>query len=132
MRPFLGLFLHQIEKTVFRNPIQMIERRTDTGYARRRKRWGAYFIVGVCLFGVILYRLPILDIWFGLLTAILAISLFLAIVFDGFLRDRYCCPRCGKHLKTPVNMPLTEGDPIRFLCCNCDVEWDLDESFSVD
>jgi hypothetical protein len=59
----------------------------------------------------------------------LAIAFFIAwivawIFLDAGMLRGYHCPSCGQGIRTETIPERTFGDPIRFYCPKCDIEWD--------
>jgi len=46
------------------------------------------------------------------------------IILDRRMFQSYCCPSCGQSIKEPTVVARKGGDPIRFYCSSCDIEWD--------
>ena len=46
------------------------------------------------------------------------------IIFDVMLLRAYHCPSCGQKIKNATIRNRSAGDPIRYCCSNCDIEWD--------
>ena len=43
---------------------------------------------------------------------------------DSVMFSSYHCSQCGRHLPKPTIQEPRDGDPIRFHCEACDIEWD--------
>jgi hypothetical protein len=89
------------------------------------------------LIGNIVYCIPLvfafLIAWnrFGTFDALfwISIGIFVLGILLGFgwdvLRLRsYYCPTCGNRIPSPTIQRRVPGDPIRYYCDACDVEWD--------
>ncbi len=46
------------------------------------------------------------------------------IVADTMLFRAYRCPSCGKGIRNPTIKSRSAGDPIRYYCDTCQIEWD--------
>lgn len=46
------------------------------------------------------------------------------ILADVFYFKRYRCPACGATIRQPTIVSRKPGDPIRYYCRKCEVEWD--------
>lgn len=63
------------------------------------------------------------------LTFWLAVAFFLAWIAAWIFRDAvllrsYRCPSCKQRIRSPTIPDRAVGDPIRFHCPKCDIEWD--------
>jgi hypothetical protein len=71
---------------------------------------------------VIYFLWPSAPIWafslaFGV-GFVLALALFLR------LRPKFKCPQCGRELGRETMIGKQEGEPIRFVCSHCQIEWE--------
>ena len=79
---------------------------------------------GIGIAAAIAVRLlwPAAPIW--------AFSIAVAIGFITFLvlfvrtRPKFKCPQCGRELGRETMLGKEEGEPIRFVCSACGVEWE--------
>ncbi len=46
------------------------------------------------------------------------------IVLDTLLLRRYRCPRCRQTIRGPTVIDRRPGEPLRYYCGTCDIEWD--------
>ena len=59
----------------------------------------------------------------------LATAFFLAwiavwIILDAVMLRAYRCPSCGRRTEASAILDRRAGDPIRYYCSQCDIEWD--------
>ncbi len=46
------------------------------------------------------------------------------IMLEAVVLRTYSCPSCGHRIKGPTIPSREAGDPIRYYCPRCDVEWE--------
>jgi predicted RNA-binding Zn-ribbon protein involved in translation (DUF1610 family) len=99
--------------------------RRDHRFTRRYILRSAILVVPPLVAGVLVWRA-----WDRSDSAIwLAAIFFLAwivvwIISDAVMFRTYRCPSCGQRIRHPTIRSRGAGDPIRYYCSKCDIEWD--------
>jgi hypothetical protein len=100
-------------------------RKTDRRFRNRYALRNALLLVPPLLALVLIWsgsgRLD-LAFWAAVVFFVAWIAVW--IVLDARLLRAYVCPSCGRRIPDPTIPNRSAGDPIRYRCSACDVEWD--------
>lgn len=85
--------------------------------------WGAVGGgAGIGLAALIYFLWPGAPIWaFG---SALGVGFILFLVLFVRNRPTFKCPQCGRELGRETMLGKEEGEPIRFVCPDCQIEWE--------
>jgi hypothetical protein len=78
--------------------------------------------VGIGLAALIYFLWPNPPIWAFSLALGVGFILFLVLFFR--MRPKFKCPQCGRELGREAMLGKEEGEPIRFVCSACQIEWE--------
>jgi hypothetical protein len=78
--------------------------------------------VGIGLAALIYFLWPNPPIWAFSMAFGAGFILFLVLLFR--MRPKFKCPQCGRELGREDMLGKVEGEPIRFVCSDCQIEWE--------
>lgn len=78
--------------------------------------------IGFGLVALIYFLWPNSPFWIFSVAIGTGFVLFLVLFFR--LRPKFRCPQCGQELDRETMLGKKEGEPIRFVCSTCQIEWE--------
>jgi hypothetical protein len=78
--------------------------------------------IGIGLAALIYFLWPNPPIWAFSIALGAGFILFLVLFFR--MRPKFKCPQCGRELVRETMLGTQAGEPIRFVCSACQIEWE--------